>query len=40
MIQARPATVRAYEEAFKDQVLDIEKSRSLLFNQSANTVNR
>jgi len=42
MIQVRPATVRAYEkaEAFKDQVLDIEKSRSLLFNQSANTVNR
>jgi GST-like protein len=42
MIQARPATVRAYKkaEAFKDQVLDIEKSRSLLFNQSANTVNR
>jgi GST-like protein len=41
-IQARPATVRAYEkaEAFKNQALDIEKSRSLLFNQSANTVQR
>ena len=41
-IQARPATVRAYEqaEAFKDQQLDIEKSRSWLFNQSAKTVQR
>jgi GST-like protein len=41
-IQARPATIRAYEkaEAFKNQTLDIEKSRSLLFNQSANTVQR
>jgi len=41
-IQARPATVRAYEqaEAFKEQQLDIEKSRSLLFNQSAKTVQR
>lgn len=39
-IQARPATVRAYEkaEAFKNQTLDIEKSRELLFNQSANTI--
>lgn len=39
-IQARPATVRAYEkaEAFKDRALDIEKSRTLLFNQSAKTV--
>lgn len=39
-IQARPATVRAYEkaEAFKDQALNIEQSRSMLFNQSANTV--
>ncbi|MCX7592369.1 MAG: glutathione binding-like protein, partial [Fischerella sp.] len=39
-IQARPATVRAYEkaEAFKNQVLDVEKSRALLFNQSAKTV--
>jgi GSH-dependent disulfide-bond oxidoreductase len=41
-IQARPATIRAYEkaEAFKNQALDIEKSRELLFNQSANTVGR
>lgn len=41
-IQARPATVRAYEkaEAFKNQTLDIEKSRAMLFNQSANTVQR
>lgn len=39
-IQARPATIRAYQkaEAFKDQTLDIEKSRELLFNQSANTI--
>ncbi|OKH28755.1 glutathione binding-like protein [Chroogloeocystis siderophila] len=39
-IKARPATIRAYEkaEAFKDQTLDIEKSRNLLFNQSANTI--
>lgn len=39
-IQARPATVRAYEkaEAFKDRALDVEKSRTLLFNQSAKTV--
>lgn len=41
-IQVRPATVRAYEkaEAFKNQALDIEKSRALLFNQSANTIQR
>ena len=41
-IHARPATVRAYEkaEAFKNQKLDIEKSRELLFNQSANTIQR
>lgn len=41
-IQARPATVRAYKqtEALKEQQLDIEKSRSLLFNQSAKTVQR
>ncbi len=41
-IKARSATIRAYEkaEAFKDRALDIEKSRSLLFNQSANTVQR
>ncbi|MBD2495968.1 glutathione binding-like protein [Nostoc sp. FACHB-280] len=39
-IKARPATIRAYEkaEAFKNQALDVEKSRSLLFNQSAKTV--
>ncbi len=39
-IKARPATVRAYEkaEAFKDRPLDIEKSRQLLFNQSAKTI--
>ncbi|WP_427159022.1 glutathione binding-like protein [Aliinostoc sp. HNIBRCY26] len=39
-IQARPAVIRAYEkaEAFKNQALDIEKSRNVLFNQSANTV--
>lgn len=38
-IQARPATIRAYEkaEAFKLE-LDLEKARDLLFNQSANTV--
>jgi len=39
-IKARPATIRAYEraEAFKEQTLDIERSRELLFNQSAKTV--
>ena len=39
-IKARPSTIRAYEkaEAFKDQPLDIEKSRQLLFNQSAKTI--
>ncbi|MCF4969161.1 glutathione binding-like protein [Nostoc sp. CMAA1605] len=39
-IQARPAVIRAYEkaEAFKNQALDIEQSRNVLFNQSANTV--
>jgi GSH-dependent disulfide-bond oxidoreductase len=39
-IKARPATIRAYEkaEAFKNQVLDPEKSRELLFNQSAKTI--
>jgi GSH-dependent disulfide-bond oxidoreductase len=39
-IKARPATIRAYEkaEAFKNQPLDIEKSRQLLFNQSAKTI--
>ncbi|BAB73081.1 glutathione binding-like protein [Anabaena sp. FACHB-709] len=41
-IQIRPAVIRAYEkaEAFKNQALDIEKSRNLLFNQSANTIQR
>jgi GSH-dependent disulfide-bond oxidoreductase len=39
-IKERPATIRAYEkaEAFKKQALDVEKSRELLFNQSAKTV--
>ncbi len=39
-IQARPATSRAYAKAetFKHQEIDLEKSRDLLFNQSANTV--
>ncbi|MBD2201935.1 glutathione S-transferase N-terminal domain-containing protein [Calothrix sp. FACHB-1219] len=41
-IKARPATIRAYEkaEALKNQALDIEKSRDLLFNQSAQTIQR
>jgi GSH-dependent disulfide-bond oxidoreductase len=41
-IKARPATIRAYEkaEAFKNQPLDIEKSRNVLFNQSASTVTK
>jgi GSH-dependent disulfide-bond oxidoreductase len=39
-IKTRPATIRAYEkaEAFKDQALNIEESRQLLFNQSADSV--
>ncbi len=39
-IQARPATIRAYEkaEAFKAQALNIEESRSVLFNQSASNI--
>jgi len=39
-IKARSATIRAYEkaEAFKDLALDIGNSRSLLFNQLANTI--
>lgn len=39
-IKARSATIRAYEkaEAFKDRALDIEKSRQLLFNQSAKNI--
>ncbi|HEY9642102.1 MAG TPA: glutathione binding-like protein [Coleofasciculaceae cyanobacterium] len=41
-VQARPATVKAYEQAeqFKAQAIDMEKSRALLFNQSANTIQR
>lgn len=41
-IQTRPAVIRAYEkaEAFKNQALDPEKSRDLLFNQSAKTIQR
>jgi GSH-dependent disulfide-bond oxidoreductase len=39
-IKARPSTIRAYEqaEAFKDQTLSPEASRSVLFNQSAQTI--
>ncbi|MDZ8261116.1 glutathione binding-like protein [Nostoc sp. ChiQUE01b] len=39
-IKARPATIRAYEkaEALKTQALDPDKSRNLLFNQSAKTI--
>ena len=39
-IKARPATIRAYEkaEALKTQALDPDKSRDLLFNQSAKTI--
>jgi GST-like protein len=39
-IKARPATIRAYEkaEALKTQVIDPDKSRDLLFNQSAKTI--
>lgn len=39
-IQARPATIRAYEKAeeFKTQQISIDQSRDLLFNQSANTI--
>jgi GSH-dependent disulfide-bond oxidoreductase len=41
-IQTRPSTIRAYEkaEAFKDKALDIERSRNMLFNQSAETIRR
>lgn len=41
-IKARPATIRAYEkaEAFKDQAINPEQARDLLFNQSSNTVKR
>lgn len=39
-IQSRPATVRAYDKAneFKNQQIDMEKSRAMLFNQSSKTV--
>lgn len=39
-IKARPATIRAYEkaEAFREQAINPEQVRDLLFNQSANTV--
>jgi GSH-dependent disulfide-bond oxidoreductase len=42
MIQARPATIRAYAKAeeFKKQSISIEESRALLFNQSASTVQK
>ncbi|KAM3098688.1 glutathione binding-like protein [Phormidesmis sp. 146-35] len=41
-IKERPATIRAYEkaEAFKTQNLSVEETRSVLFNQSASTVQR
>ncbi|MEH2141075.1 glutathione binding-like protein [Nostoc sp.] len=39
-IKARPATIRAYEkaQALQTQALDPDKSRDLLFNQSAKTI--
>ena len=39
-IKARPATIRAYEkaEALQTQALDPDKSRDMLFNQSAKTI--
>jgi GST-like protein len=42
MIQALPSTIRAYAkaEAFKERAIDIEQSRNLLFNQSAETIRR
>mgnify|MGYP000052303987 FL=1 len=41
-IQARPATVRAYDraEAFKAEQISPEQARDVLFNQSASTVTR
>ena len=41
-IQARPATIRAYEkaDAFKNQAISPEEARDLLFNQSAKTIQR
>ncbi|MEH2403198.1 glutathione binding-like protein [Nostoc sp.] len=40
IIKARPATIRAYEkaEALQTQALDPDKSRDMLFNQSAKTI--
>ncbi|MEH2451644.1 glutathione binding-like protein [Nostoc sp.] len=39
-IKARPATIRAYQkaEALQTQALDPDKSRDMLFNQSAKTI--
>jgi GST-like protein len=41
-VKNRPAVIRAYKKAeeFKNQIVDIEKSRDLLFNQSASTIHR
>lgn len=41
-IKERPATIRAYEkaEAFKNQAISPEQSRDILFNQSANMIQR
>ncbi|MBW4473130.1 MAG: glutathione S-transferase N-terminal domain-containing protein [Stenomitos rutilans HA7619-LM2] len=41
-IQSRPATIRAYAkaDAFKNQAVSPEQSRDLLFNQSAQTIQR
>lgn len=41
-IKARPATIRAYAKAeeFKKQTISVEDSRTLLFNQSANTMQK
>jgi GST-like protein len=41
-IEERPATIRAYEQAeeFKNQAIDPNKSRDMIFNQSANTIGR
>jgi GST-like protein len=39
-VRSRPSTIRAYDkaEAFKDQMIKPEEARSILFNQSASTV--
>lgn len=41
-IQSRPATIRAYAKAdeFKNQAISPDQSRDLLFNQSAQTIQR